>query len=205
MPLLRTLFLLLLPIGLFASGLERGTGVLEYRVKLRMHGDGAPIEPPSPPPPPPWVSTANGGKKARLGAWRLEAHQPKNASFSQAMILARVERMLYFSTPGPETIPQNIVVRFGDKACRVWSAKIPSNVNVYAYLVEVAPGLLALNYLSGSFPGGDMATLEIQLESFRLEAGAAPAEEGTALLHSLRRMASASASPADSTDEQLVQ
>lgn len=205
MPLLRTLLLILLPIGLFASGLERGTGILEYRVKLRMHGDVTPIETRFSLIPTPVASTANRVKKARMGAWRLEAHQPKNASFSQAMVLARVERMLFLSAPGPETIPQNIVVRFGEKACRVWSAKIPPNVNVYAYLVEVAPGLLALNYLSGSFPGGDMATLEIQLESFRLEAGAAAAEEGTALLHSLRRLATASASPAEGADEQLVQ
>jgi hypothetical protein len=205
MPLLRALYLVLLPIGLFASSLERGTGILEYRVKLRMHGDATPVETRFSLIPTPVASTANRVKKARMGAWRLEAHQPKNASYSQAMVLARVERMLYLSGPGPETIPQNIVVRFGEKACRVWSAKIPPNVNVYAYLVEVSPGLLALNYLSGSFAGGDVATLEIQLENFRLEAGTAPAEEGTALLHSLRRLAAAPSSPAESSGVQVVQ
>jgi len=205
MPLLRSLLLFVLPVTLLASDRDRGMGTLEYRVKIRMQGESVPIETHFSLIPTPVATTANRVKKSRMGAWRLEAQQPKSASFSQAMVLARVEQMLYLSGPAPETTPQNIVVRFGEKACRVWTAKIPPSVNVYAYLVEVSPGLLALNYLSGSFAGGDMATLEIQLESFRLEPGAAPAEEGTALLHSLRRLATASVGSSEGEGVQVVQ
>jgi len=205
MPFLRSALLFLLPAALLASGVERGTGILTYRVKLRMQGESAPIETRFSLIPLPVAATANRVKKSRMGAWRLEAQQAKASTFSQAMVLARVERMLFLSGPTSETLPQNLVVHFGEKPCRVWSAKIPSGVHVYAYLVEVAPGLLALSYLSGSFPGGDMASLELQLESFRLDSGVAPAEEGTALLHSLRRLAVASTSSSENGGEQLVQ
>ncbi len=202
---LRLLCLLALPGILLATAPPRGTGGLVYRVKLRMQGEREAIQTRFSLIPTPVALTANRVKKSRMGAWRLEAQQPKDSPFSQAMVLARVERMLYFSGPMAETTPRDLVVRFGEKPCRVWAATIPSKVNAYAYLVEVSPGLLALSYFSGSFPGGDVATLEIQLESFQLEANAAPAEEGTALLQTLRRMALAPAGAPEDGGAQVVQ
>jgi hypothetical protein len=204
MTCLRLLCLFAFPIALLASAPARNTGVLIYRVKLRMQGEAKPIETRFSLIPTPVAVTANRVKKARMGAWRLEAEQPKEAAFSQALVLARVERMLYFSGPTAEITPRDLVVRFGTKSCRVWAAKIPSGVNAYAYLVEVSPGLLALSYFSGSFSGGDMAALEIQLESFHLEACSAPAEEGTALLQTLRRLASVQAGSRDDGEAQIV-
>lgn len=205
MPFQRFLCLSAFPVMLLASAPQRGTGVLVYRVKMRMQGESAPIETRFSLIPTPVAATANRVKKARMGSWRLEAQQPKDAAFSQAMVLARVERMLYFSGPMAGIAPRDLVVRFGDKPCPVWAAKIPAGVNVYAYLAEVSPGLLALSYFSGSFSGGDMATLEIQLESFHLETGAAPAEQGTALIHALRRMASAQGEPRADGEAQVVE
>gem|GEM_PF-369527 len=204
MPFQRLLCLLVFPVVLQAAAPQRGMGALVYRVKLRMQGEATAIETRFSLIPTPVAATANRVKKSRMGAWRLEAHQPKDAAFSQAMVLAQVERMLYFSGPMAGVAPRDLVVHFGDKPCQVWAAKIPSGVNAYAYLAEVAPGLLALSYFSGSFSGGDLATLEIQLESFHLEAGAAPAEQGTALVNTLNRMVLAQASPQTEGEAQLV-
>ena len=205
MPCLRLLCLSALPALLMATAAPRGTGSLEYRVKLRMQGETVPIETRCTLIPTHVVATANRVKKAHMGAWRLEAQQPKGAAFSQAMVLARVERMLYFSGPVPEVAPRALVVRFGEKPCRVWAAEVPPKISAYAYLAEVAPGLLALSYFSGSFPEGDVAALEIQLESFRLEPGVAPAEDGAALIRTLRRMAAAPRGGSLEGETQLVQ
>jgi hypothetical protein len=204
MSFLRLSCLLAVPALLLASHPQGGTGTLSYRVKLRMQGDSAPIETRCTLIPTPVVATANRTKKARMGAWRLEAQQPKDASFSQAMVLARVERMLYFAGPAPELEARDLVVHFGEKPCRVWAATIPAGLNAYAYLVEVSPGLLALSYFSGSFAGGDVASLEIQLDSFHLDAGAAPAEDGMALIHTLRKMAMVPKEPALDGGTQFV-
>lgn len=189
MCLLRCACLFFLSIGLFAAELPRGTGQLTYHVKLRLQGEASPIETRFILVPLPVVATANRVKKSRMGSWRLEAHQPREATFSQAMILAQVERMLYFSGPTAETLPQEMVVRYGAQPCKIWSAKIPAGVHAHAYLAEVARGLLALSYFSGSFGNGDVASLEIQLEGFHLDAGTAPAQDGTVLLQTLRRLA----------------
>lgn len=191
MPSLRSIFLFGISLALSAGAPEPGMGSLQYRVKVRMQGEPDVIETRFVLVPTPVAITANHIKKARMGAWRLEAHQPKDAAFSQAMVLARVERLLYFSGPTAQTLRQNMVVHFGEKACRIWAAAVPQGVPAYAYLAEVAPGLLALSYFSGSFSSGDMASLEIQLEGFQLKPGVAPSEDGTRLLQSLARLGSA--------------
>ncbi len=184
-------------------------GSLDYRVKIRFQGESNVVETHFTLIPTPVATTANRVKKARMGAWRLEAQQPKNAAFSQAMVLARVERMLYFSGPTEQTLRQNLVVRLGEKACRIWMAPAPKGVAAHAYLAEVAPGLLALNYFSGAFTQGDVASLEIQLEGFRLDPGVAPSEDGTRLLRTLKRLGATPAEDSETKDsenaEQIVQ
>ncbi|MDP2876850.1 MAG: hypothetical protein Q8O00_11745 [Holophaga sp.] len=192
-------------LAFFATASERSMGSLDYRVKIRFQGDPNIVETRFSLIPTPVATTANRVKKARMGAWRLEAQQPKNAPFSQAMILARVERMLYFSGPTEQTLRQNLVVRFGEKACRIWNVPAPKGVAAYAYLAEVAPGLLALSYFSGAFTSGDVASLEIQLEGFRLDPGAAPSEDGTQLLRSLQRLGLTPARDSETGVEQIVQ
>jgi len=205
MRFLRSACLSILSLGLLASEPPQGTGVLTYRVKLRMQGESLPIETRFSLVPLPVVVTANRVKKSRMGSWRLEAHQPKDGAFSQAMVLARVERMLYFSGPTAETLPQQMVVRYGDRPCKIWSATIPVGVHAHAYLAEVSPGLLALSYFSGSFGSGDVASMEIQLDTFHLSAGTAPSAEGTVLLQTLRRLAAAPQGPVDTGEAQVVE
>jgi hypothetical protein len=201
MRLFRFLPVLALPSLLFAAPTERSLGELHYRVRIHFRGDAAPSDARFILHPTPVIITQNRVQKPRLGGWRLEGVQRTDGAFSMAAVLARVERMLYLAGPAPGTEKRPIVVTFNGQRCPLWHVQVPEGLPVYAYLAEVAPNLLALSYLSGSFPKGDLASLEIQLESFRLAPGAGPAEDGTALLKSLQRMAleSAEAPRADAT------
>jgi hypothetical protein len=53
------------------------------------------------------------------------------------------------------------------------------------YLVEVAPDLLALSYLSATLPDRDCCAMEIRLEGVSVAKAPAPAENGTVLLRTL--------------------
>jgi hypothetical protein len=87
-------------------------------------------------------------------------------------------------------------MRFAGRWCRLWQVQTPPEVGAYAYLVEVAPGLLALAYLSATLPEGDIRSLEIHLAGMSLGRHAVPAEEGTALLKTLRHWGEQTAAPA---------
>ena len=89
MPILPSVCVWGVSLALGAAAPERGRGSLDYRVKVRMQGEPGVIETRFALIPTPVAATANRAKKARMGAWRLEAQQPKNAAFSQAMVLAR--------------------------------------------------------------------------------------------------------------------
>lgn len=193
MRLSRILPVLALPSLLFAAPPERSLGEFHYRVRIQFRGDAAPTDAKFILHPTPVLVTQNRVQKPRLGGWRLEGVQRSDGAFSMAAVLARVERMLYLSGPAPGVEKRPIVVSFNGQRCPLWHVQVPDGLPVYAYLAEVAPNLLALSYLSGSFPKGDLASLEIQLESFRLAPGAGPAEDGAALLKTLQRMALESA------------
>lgn len=181
----------LLSMSLFlrsAGAAEPNQGELHYRAVVLFRGETAPRTTRFVLMPTAVVETRNKVKKPRLGSWRLESERRKEDAFAQTAVLARMEKLLYLSGPGPALIQKPIFIRYEDKRCQVWQVEPISGVHVYAYLVEVAPGLLALSYLSGTFSGGDMASVELQLEHFRLLPGAAPAENGTVLLNTLRRL-----------------
>lgn len=176
---------------LMSAPLLLGAGegaVLRYRARLHLRGDAAPLETRFTLSLGPVAETANRKKLPRLAPWRLEATQQAGGA-PQALLLARLERMLYLSGPAPETEIQNLVVRYGDRSCRVWRVEAPEGLTVFAYLVEVAPGLLALSHLSGQFERGDLVSAEIQLETLAIGPKAGPAEQGQALLATLRRLA----------------
>jgi len=194
--LLRYWFLLMFASGLLGAG--EGT-VLRYRAKLHLRGEVAPVETRFTLSLGPVAETANRKKLPRLAPWRLEATQQVGGA-SQALLLARLERMLYFSGPAAETEIQNLVVRYSDRPCRVWRVKAPEGLTVFVYLVEIAPGLLALSHLSGQFQQGDLISAEIQLETIGVGPKAGPAEQGQALLSTLRRMAAATADGTDASD-----
>lgn len=164
------------------------TGQLRYRAKLRFRGDAAPAEARFTVSLGEVAETANRTKKARLAPWRLEARQTEGG-VPMALVLARVERLLYLAGPAPQTELQSLVLRYGERACPVWSVRIPKGLTAYAYLVELQPGLLALSYFSGSFPAGDLQSAEVQLEGFLLGKDACPAAAGQNLLTTLQRMA----------------
>jgi len=190
MHLLRFLPVLALPSLLMtAAPAERSLGELHYRVRIQLRGEVAPTDARFVLHPTPVLVTSNRVQKPRLGGWRLEGVQRSDGAFSMAAILARVERVLYLSGPAPGMVKRPIVVAFGGRRCPLWQVQTPPTLPVYAYLAEVSPGLLTLSYLSGSFLRGDIASLEVQLEDFKLSPGAGPAEEGTALLATLQRMA----------------
>jgi hypothetical protein len=181
-----------LAMSLFLQGaapLVPSQGELHYRVTLTFRGDKAPVTTHFILQPTPIAETHNKIKRPRLGGWRIEGVQRKADAFSEAAVLARVGRLLYFSGPVPGLIRKPIFIRYNDRPCQVWQVPTPPELHVYAYLVEVAPGLLALSYCSGNFGNGELAGVELQLENFHLQPGAAPAEEGAVLLMTLQRMA----------------
>ena len=184
--------LLVLPVfalSLLLYGTEPSQGELRYRASLVFRNEKAPVVTRFVLMPTAVAETHNKTKKPRMGGWRLEAVQRKDASFAQAAVLARMEGLLYFSGPEPSLIQKPIFIRYEDKRCQVWQVPTPPGLQVYAYLVETAPGLLALSYLSGNFGSGDLASVELQLEDFHLRPDAAPAENGTILLTTLQHLA----------------
>lgn len=196
MVLLRCFLIILLAPALLRA--SEGT-VLHYRAKLHLRGDAAPFETRFTLSLGPVAETANRKKLPRLAPWRLEATQLVGG-VPQALVLARLERLLYLSGPAPETEIQNLVVRYSDRPCRVWKLNAPEGLTVYAYLVEVAPGLLALSHLSAQFQGGDLKSAEIQLETLAVGPKAGPAELGQVLITTLRRLAEAPATDSDGAD-----
>ncbi len=192
---MRLLTLPVLAISLLLPGAEPNLGELRYRATLKFRGEQASAVTRFLLMPTAVVPTHNKVKRPRMAGWRLEAVQRKEDPFAQAAVLARLERLLYLSGPAPNLIQKPIFIRYDDKRCQVWQVPTPPGLHVYAYLVEVAPGLLALSYLSGSFDGGELASVELQLESFHLKAGTSPAENGTNLLATLQRLAKAPQAP----------
>jgi hypothetical protein len=174
-----------------ASSVQPSQGELHYRATLTFRGAKTPVVTHFVVMPTPIAETRNKVKKPRMGGWRIEGVQRKEDGFSQAAVLARVGRLLYFSGPAPGLIQKPIFIRYNDKPCQVWQVPAPLGLHVYAYLVEVAPGILALSYCSGNFGTGEWASVELQLENFHIQSGTAPAENGTALLTTLQLLAKA--------------
>lgn len=181
----------------------QGIGLL-YRVSFRGEGDAAPLTarlrlvPLSP------LVTRNRVQRPRLGSFRLEAvAAPREAS--PAVLVARVGRLMYFAGRSEGLVRLPRTLRMGGRSWPLWQVPIPEGVKATATLTEVSPGLFALASFDGVFPGQDPATLEIQLEEVRLRSGTAPAEEGLALLGTLRRLAIPAGAEARAPEEEYVE
>ncbi len=171
-------------LTLGAAGHEGTT--LDYTVIVHLRDGGAPltarIQVVTTPP----VATRNKVKRPRFVGWRVKA-LPVKGVLPPASVLTRAASLLYLESPTAGLIPREGGMRFGKRFCRLWQAQTPSSVGAFVYLVEVAPDLLALSYLSASLPEGDIASLEMHLDSVSLGPNPAPAEDGMVLLATLRK------------------
>jgi hypothetical protein len=181
--LIRLAFLLALSLPALA---QEG---LRYRMQLWMRGEPAPMETRFRLVATEGTTSHNRVKKPRMGGWRLEADRTQGTPYSQALLLGRAERLLYLAGPSPQTHAEPIVLRFGTRSLPVWSLEMPKELHASTVLVEVAPGLLALCDLSARFERGDLARVELHLESLEGTGSLAPAEDGTVLLTTLRAWA----------------
>jgi hypothetical protein len=190
-------FLIALSISaqaLLAGG--RDDARLEYRLKFRLRDEPGMVESGFRMVATPALVTRSRVKRLRMGSWRIEPLALGGAAPSSAL-LARALGLCYFSGPTAQAVPLETGMKFGGRWCRLWQVRTPPEVGVYAYLVEVAPGLLALAYLSATLPDGDIRSLEIHLSGLSLPRRAVPAEEGTALLKTLQHWAEQAGSDRD--------
>ncbi len=169
-----------------SEALPKGSA-LRYHVKMRMRGEDAILETNFLLVPTPARRSNNRVQKPRLGGWRLEADRAVGTPFAQTMLLARAERLMYFSGPSPALRQEPYGLRFGAKTYPVWEVPVPGNVQGFASLLEVGKNTLVLCDATVKFDTGEVATLEVHLEAFNLKPGAAPPEDGTALLSTLQR------------------
>jgi hypothetical protein len=163
-----------------------GGTVLDYKVIVRLREGGGPLESRMQVVTTPPVAVRNHVKRPRFVGWKVRAI-PGKGGLPPASVLTRVESLLYLEGPGSGLVPREGGTRYGKRFCRLWQALTPSSVGAFVYLSEIAPNLLALSYLSASLPDGDLASIEIHLESVTLGSSPGPAEEGTVLLRTLRK------------------
>lgn len=174
---------------------------LRYHVKMRMRGEETVMETSFLLLPTPARRSNNRVQKPRLGGWRLEADRAAGTPFAQTLLLARAERLMYFSGPAPELRPEPYALRFGTRTYPVWEVPVPSKVQGFASLLEVAKNTLVLCDATVKFDTGEVATLEVHLEAFNLVTGVAPPANGTALLSTLQQWARAPHEGAGTLDE----
>ncbi|HPS68426.1 MAG TPA: hypothetical protein PLA48_11275 [Holophaga sp.] len=185
------LVLLVLALSACLHGAASDQGMLRYRAVLTYRDNREPVVAEFLLRTTPVAKVRNRTKKPRMGGWRLEPIQRLDAPGSQAVVLLRLERLLYLSGPAPDLVAKPVFARYGGRRCQVWHVPIPPGLQAEASLVTAAPGLLALSSFSGRFDKGELATLDLRLVDFRLPRRASPAERGMALLGTLRRLAKA--------------
>ncbi len=162
---------------------------LRYRMQLWLHGDSQPLETRFRLQSIVGTRSHNRVQKPRMGGWQLEVDRSQGTPYAQAMLLARAERLLYLAGPAPQTRPEPITLRFGERSLPVWSLELPKGLHASTVLVEVAPGLLALCDFSAQFERGDVDRVELHLEGLDSTARLVSAEDGTMLLSTLQSMA----------------
>jgi hypothetical protein len=167
--------------------------VLEYRMKVRLRDQGAWTETGFRVVTTPALVTRNKVKKPRLGGWRIEPIAVQGV-LPSSTLLARAKGLLYFAGPTPEVLARDSGMTLGNRRCRLWQAQTPQGVAAYVYLLELAPNLLALSYLSASLGDGEIASMELHLVAASLGPRTSPAEEGTALVRTLQRWGAAAGS-----------
>lgn len=186
------------------DALPKGSA-LRYHVKMRMRGEEATMETSFLLLPTPARRSNNRVQKPRLGGWRLEADRAVGTPFAQTMLLARAERLMYFSGPAPALRPEPYGLRFGAQTYPVWEVPVPANVQGFASLLEIGKNTLVLCDATVKFDTGEVATLEVHLVAFNLKSGAAPPADGTALLSTLQQWSRSPLEGAGRLDDGITQ
>ena len=188
MGFLSSILALVIPVlPLAANG--PGGAVLDYRLKVLMRNETTALETGFRVVTSPALVTGNRVQRLRMGAWRIEPLARKGGRLPSRAVLARALGLCYFSGPAAQVVPLATGMRVHRHWCRLWQVQTPPEVGAYVYLLEVAPNLLALTYLSATLPEGDIRSMEIHLSGVSLGRKAVPAEEGTVLLKTLQHWA----------------
>lgn len=173
----RFLISLLLLFPLQAQGLR-------YRVKLWFRGAEAPIEGRFTVDTTAPTRSFDRVQKPRLGGWVIRAVAGEDRT-AEALILARAPGLLFLSTPVPQAARTEVRVRVGGRSFAFWGLHTPSGLVASVALAEIAPRMLAVMDLTAQPRSGDLARVELHLESAGRLRSAAPPEDGTALLGTL--------------------
>jgi len=185
----RWLLLLLIALPAQAQGLH-------YRLKLWFRGSEAPVEGRF------TVDTTlptrsfNRVQKPRLGGWVIRPVAGEDR-VAEALILARAPSLLFLSTPVPQASRTSVRVTVGGRPLPFWGLRTPKGLVASVAMAEIAPRTLAVMDLTAQPRGGDLARVELHLESAGRLTSAAPPQDGTALLGTLDTWAKEPAGPAD--------
>lgn len=171
------LFLLIMAFPAQAQGLR-------YRVKLWFRGSEAPVEGQFTVDTTVPTRSFNRVQRPRLGGWVIRSVAGGDRA-AQAIILARAPGLLFLSTPVPQAARTSIRVSVDGRSFAFWGLHTPSGLVASVALAEIAPHTLAVMDLTAQPKAGDLARVELHLESVGHLASAAPPQDGTALLATL--------------------
>lgn len=161
---------------------------LRYRLKLWFRGAEAPIEGRFTVDTTVPTRSHNRVQKARMGGWVIHA-VPGEDRASEAIILARAPGLLLLSTPVPQATRTSVRATVGGRPVPFWGLRTPKGLVASVALAEVAPRTLAVMDLTAQPANGEVAKVELHLESIGRLSSAAPPQDGTALLETLDRWA----------------
>ena len=161
---------------------------LRYRVNLWFRGSEAPVEGRFTVDTTAPTRTRNRVQRARMGGWVLRPVAGGDRA-ADAIILARAPGLLFLSTPVPQATRTSIRTMVGGRPCVFWGLRTPAGLLASVALAEIAPHTLAVMDLTAQPRSGDLARVELHLESIGHLSSPAPPQDGTALLGTLEAWA----------------
>ena len=169
---------------------------LRYRMKLWFRGADAPVEGRFTVDTTVPTRSFNRVQKPRMGGWVIRPVAGSDRA-TQALILARAPGLLFLSTPVPQAVRTSVHTTVGGRSYAFWGLRTPPGLVASVALAEIAPRTLAVMELTGEPRSGDLARVELHLESVGRLSSAAPPQDGTALLATLDAWGKLGHDPAD--------
>ncbi|HXC16032.1 MAG TPA: hypothetical protein VNV60_01180 [Holophagaceae bacterium] len=169
---------------------------LRYRMKLWFRGAEAPVEGRFTVDTTAPTRSSNRIQKPRLGGWVIRPVAGSDRA-TQALILARAPGLLFLSTPVPQAVRTSVHTTVGGRSYAFWGLRTPPGLVASVALAELAPRTLAVMELTSEPRSGDLARVELHLESAERLSSAAPPQDGTALLGTLEAWAKLDHASAD--------